>query len=267
MVATALSATKGFTERVTDLLDRLDYRLIETSDEREQVFRLRYDAYLREGAIAPNFSKKITDHFDDADNSWTFGVHIDGNIVSSMRVCVSSPAQPMTPAVDAFPDVLEPELKRGVTIIDCNRFVTDAQAARTFPGLAYLTVRPGFLACPFFEAEVVTASVRREHQAFYKRVFGFSPACEPRPYPTVTKPLSLMTVNYHAVRAMILGRPYYRSTFFERRMLFERAPRVPRPTAEMLRAKLPAANINETEIENADPLIEAGKQSSVGSSR
>jgi hypothetical protein len=35
----------------------------------------------------------------------------------------------------------------------------------------------------------------------------------------------------------------------------------------MLRAKLPAANINETEIENADPLIEAGKQSSVGSSR
>jgi N-acyl-L-homoserine lactone synthetase len=257
MGATALAATKGFTDRVTDLLDRLDYRLIEADDEREQVFRLRYDAYLREGAIAPNFSKKITDHFDDAENSWTFGVHIDGKIVSSMRVCVSSPAQPMTPAVDAFPDVLEPELKRGATIIDCNRFVTDAQAARTFPGLAYLTVRPGFLACPVFEAEIVTASVRREHQAFYKRVFGFSPVCEPRPYPTVTKPLSLMTVNYLSVREMILGRPYYRSTFFERRMMFERAPHALRTTAEMLRVKLPAANVNAAEAESANPLVGA----------
>ena len=211
MVATALAVSKGFTDRVVDLLDRLDYRLIDTDDEKEQVFRLRYDAYLREGAIKPNFTKKLYDHFDDAENSWTFGVHIDGKIVSSMRVCVSSPAQPMTPAVDAFGEVLESELKRGTTIIDCNRFVTDAEAARIFPGLAYLTVRPGFLACPFFKAEIVTATVRKEHQAFYKRVFGFTQVCEPRPYPTVTKPLSLMTVNYHSVREMILGRPYYLS--------------------------------------------------------
>jgi hypothetical protein len=257
MVATALKLAPGFSDRVTDLLDRLDYRLIETDGEREQVFRLRYEAYLREGAIAPNFIKKIFDRFDDAENSWTFGIHIDGKIVSSIRICVSSPAQPMTPAVDAFPDFLGPEVERGKTIIDCNRFVADAAVARAFPGLPHLTVRPGFLACPYFDAEVVTATVRREHQAFYKRVFGFAQVCEPRPYPTVTKPLSLMMVNYHSVREKILARPYYRSTFFERRMLFERAPRVPRTTAEMLRAKLPAANVDANEIEGADPLIGA----------
>jgi hypothetical protein len=245
MVAAALASARGFTDRVVKLLDHLDYRLIETPDEREQVFRLRYEAYLREGAIAANFVKKLSDPFDDAENSWTFGIHVGGKIVSSIRICISSPEHPMTPAVDAFPEVLEPEVERGTVIVDCNRFVADADAARRFPGLAYLTVRPGFLACPYFGAKTVTATVRREHQAFYKRVFGFEQVCEPRAYPTVIKPLSLMMVNYLSVREMILARPYYHSSFFERRMMFERPAGLPRRAAAMLQAKLPTANINE----------------------
>src|SRR5712691_2636643 len=210
MRVTALKLARGFSDRATDLLDRLDYRLIETDHEREQIFRLRYEAYLREGAIAPNFTRKLYDRFDDAENSWTFGLHIDGKI-----------------------------------IVDPNRFVVAAKAARAFPELPYLTVRLGFIACPYFGADIATASVRPEHQAFYKRIFGLKPMCEPRSYPTVTKPLSLMMVDYPSVREKILARPYFRSTFFERRMLFERAPHMPRSTAEMLRAKLPSANINE----------------------
>src|SRR5262249_31330519 len=46
----------AFSERVARLLDRIDCRLIEKDDEREAVFRLRYDAYLREAAIPPNIS-------------------------------------------------------------------------------------------------------------------------------------------------------------------------------------------------------------------
>ena len=260
MVAAALARTKGFTERVTDMLDRLDYRMIDTADEREQVFRLRYDAYLREGAISPNFSKKIYDRFDDADNSWTFGLHIDGAIVSSFRISISSPAHPMTPAVDGFPDLLGPEVEAGKIIVDSNRFVADVNAAQMFPGIPQLNVRLGYLACVYFDAHIATATVRREHQAFYKRVFGhgFQAVCEPRPYATLTKPLSLMMLDFRAERLKILARnPYFRSTFFERRMLFERALRMPRPTAEMLQAKLPAANINETE--DANRRLEVGQ--------
>jgi hypothetical protein len=146
--------------------------------------------------------------------------------------------------VEAFPDILGPEIERGKIIVDPNRFVSAPKAARTFPELPYLTVRLGFIACPYFGADIATASVRREHQAFYKRLFGLKPMCGPRPYPTVTKPLSLMMVDYHAVRDKILARPYFRSTFFERRMLFER-PFLPRRTAAMLQAKLPTANIND----------------------
>jgi N-acyl-L-homoserine lactone synthetase len=257
MGATALKRARGFSDRVTDMLDRLDYRLIETDHEREQIFRLRYEAYLREGAIAPNFIKKLSDRFDDAENAWTFGLHVDGKIVSSIRICVSSPEHPMTPAVDAFPDLLGPEIACGKIVVDPNRFVTDAKAARAFPELPYLAVRLGFIACPYFGADIATASVRREHQAFYKRLFGLKPMCEPRPYPTVTKPLSLMMVDYHTVREKILSRPYFHSTFFERRMLFER-PVLPRRTAAMLQAKLPSANINEA-TESA-PVASVGRR-------
>jgi hypothetical protein len=255
MVATALKLAPGFSDRFTDLLDRLDYRLIETDDEREQIFRLRYEAYLREGAIAANFTKKLSDRFDDAENSWTFGLHIDGKIVSSVRICVSSPEQPLTPAVEAFPDILGPEIERGKIIVDPNRFVSAAKATRAYPELPYLTVRLGFIACPYFGADIATASVRREHQAFYKRIFGLKPMCEPRPYPTVTKPLSLMMVDYHSVREKILARPYFHSSFFERRMLFERAA-LPRRTAAMLQAKLPTANINDAR----EPAVSTGRR-------
>jgi Autoinducer synthase len=247
MVAAALTLSRGFSDRVTDLLDRLDYRLIETDHEREQIFRLRYDAYLREGAIAPNFIKKLSDRFDDAENAWTFGLHVDGKIVSSIRICVSSSEHPMTPAVEAFSDLLGPEIERGKIIIDSNRFVADAKVARSFPELPYLTVRLAYLASVYFDADTGTATARREHQAFYKRVFGCKPISEPRPYPTVTKPLLLMVVDCRSESAhqKILARyPYFRSTFFERRMLFER-PVLPRRTAAMLQAKLPSANVNE----------------------
>jgi hypothetical protein len=245
MTATALKSGPGFSDRVMDLLDRLDYRLIGTDDEREQIFRLRYEAYLREGAIAPNFIKKLSDPFDDAENSWTFGLHIDGKIAGSFRISLSSPKHPITPAVEAFPDFLSPEVERGKVIVDSNRFVADAQLARTFSELPYLSVRLGYIACVYFDADIAIATVRREHQAFYKRVFGFKAVCEPRPYPSLTKPLSLMMLDFRAERQKILARnPFFRSTFFERRMLFER-PALPSRTAAMLQAKLPTANINE----------------------
>ncbi len=74
-----------------------------------------------------------------------------------------------------------------------------------------------------FNADIGTATVRAEHQAFYRRVFMHKVLCPPRPYPTLTKPLSLMAVDFHAKREKVFQRyPIFRSTFFERRMLFER---------------------------------------------
>lgn len=209
-------------DRSLELLHRVEYRLARTDAEKEAVFRLRYRAYLHEGAILPRADQRLTDRFDEAANSWIFGIFIDGMLCSSLRISVATPEMPDTPAVEAFPDLLRQELALGRTIVDPNRFVADPAREVKFPQLPYVTLRLAYVACTHFKADIGTATVRREHQAFYKRVFLHKPLCEPRPYPTLIKPLSLMAVHYPSMREKVFARyPMFRSTPLERAHMFD----------------------------------------------
>ena len=222
-MGSATQAANRLYEHGSELLDRVDYRLAQTEFEKEEIYRLRYRAYMHEGAIEPRADKRLTDRFDNLPNSWIFGVYFDGILASSLRVSVAASPADQTPAVNAFPDLLKPELANGKVIVDPNRFVADPDRDHRIPELPYLTVRLGYVACAYFNADIGTATVRREHRAFYRKVFLQTPLCEPRPYPTLTKPLCLMAADYLDVREKIFERyPYFRSTFFERRKLFER---------------------------------------------
>jgi hypothetical protein len=223
-------------ERGAQLLDRTDYRLAETEADKEAIYRLRYRAYLHEGAIEPRVDGRLTDRFDNLPNSWIFGVYIDGLLASSIRISLATQANPETPAVDAFRDLLEPELAQGKVVVDPNRFVADPLRKDKFAELPYLTVRLGYVACAYFNADIGTATVRQEHQAFYRRVFLQEALCAPRPYPTLTKPLCLMAADYLSVREKIFERyPFFRSSYFERRMLFERRDKPPVPVPNVSR--------------------------------
>jgi hypothetical protein len=79
-----------------------------------------------------------------------------------------------------------------------------------------------------FRAQHFLVTVRAEHQALYRRTFNHRPICAPWSYPLLAKPISLMTVHYPSVADQVHQRyPFFRSTFFERRMLFERDMAVP----------------------------------------
>jgi hypothetical protein len=205
-----------------ELLDQVDYRLAETEEEKDEIYRLRYRAYLNEGAIEPNRDRKVTDPFDNLPNSWIFGVYFEGVLSSSLRISVASPEWPDTPSMSVFPDILEPQLEKGKVMIDPTRFVADPERARRIPELPYMTLRLAYVACEYFHADLGLASVRAEHQAFYRRVFlhTISP---PRDYPTLTKPICLMAIEFPSMRDKVFARyPHLRSSYFERRMLFER---------------------------------------------
>lgn len=223
MSAVALAKTQpSFNDRVAQLLDRIDYRLIDTDEDRDEIFRLRYDAYLREGAITPNVSKRFSDRYDDTDNVWLFGLYMDGALASSIRIHVASKVSPEFPGRKVFADILDPELEAGKVLIDPTRFVTDKNLSKLYPGLPYVTLRLCWLAAEYFHAEHFLVAIRTEHQAFYRRTFMHRPICDARPYPTLTKPISLMTVNQAEVADQVHTRyPFFRSSYFERRMLFE----------------------------------------------
>ena len=219
----AVEPTIAAVGRGLDLLDRVDYRLAETPAEKEVIYRLRYRAYLREGAILPSSEKRLTDAYEDAPNAWTFGVYVDGELYSSIRVSVLTSEWRMSPSVELFGDVLHPKLDQGLVFIDSTRFVADPDKARSLPELPYVTVRLGSMAGVHFHADFGLAIVRPEHQAFYRRVFLQETWCEPRLYPGLVKPVGLMAAHLPTVRDRVLARyPFLRSSAFERRMLFER---------------------------------------------
>src|SRR3954453_23342812 len=210
-------------ERSTDPLEHVDYRLATTPEEKDNIYRLRYRAYLREGAILPSASERVTDRYDDAPNVWIFGIYRHGELYSSIRVSVLNSEWRASPSSDMFADILHPELDRGKTIIDPTRFVADPEKAKRFPELPYVTVRLGYVACGHFNADIGLANVRPEHRAFYRKVFLQEPWGEPRLYPGLIKPVGLMAAKYPAIRDKVFQRfPYMRSSAFERRMLFER---------------------------------------------
>jgi hypothetical protein len=213
----------GLADRVIELLEQVDYRRADTVEEREAIFKLRYAAYRREGAIPPCPSERFCDVLDDDANAWIFGIYIEDELASSIRLHVATRQSPNLPALNVFSDLLSPEIAAGKTIVDPTRFVVDRALSRRYPELCYVTTRLAWLASEYFSTSLLLATVRAEHQAFYRRVFGHRLICEPRHYPSLTKPICLMALDYPLARERVVQRnPFFRSTVFERRMLFAR---------------------------------------------
>lgn len=214
---------RSYALRVSDYLQEIDYRVARTPEELDRIYRLRYDAYIREGAIAADRSGKFSDHYDRMDNCWIFGIHSGDRLISSIRMHVISPENRKGPALDVFPDIVGPMIEDGCTVIDPTRFVGDEASSKEYPELPYITLRVACMASEFFEADYCLATVRREHCSFYRRVFGSTLLCEPRPYPTLAKPICLMRADVRLIRDRLMARyPVFLSSLTERRMLFER---------------------------------------------
>lgn len=212
MSSAAPSAGVSFSQRLIDFLERIEYRRLEEPAERENAFRLRYEAYVREGMISIAFDKRLTDAYDEMDNVHVFGIYMDGEMASTIRVHVASPGMAHSPTVDAFPEMLMPEIDKGSTIVDPTRFAVHPTMSGRHPELPYVTARLGFLASEYYAADLGLASVRMEHQAFYRRLFGLRALCPPRVYHGMSKQLSLMGIDYCAVRESVIARYPFMAT-------------------------------------------------------
>lgn len=208
-------------DRLFELLDKTDYRVVVSDEDRDAVFRLRYESYLREGAIAPDFSQRLSDRYDDLENTIIFGLHIDGELTGTIRVSIANSAYPEFPGMDVFPDYLRRELAAGKTLIDSTRFAVRPDASREHNGLLpYVMARISWMVAESFEADGMLAAVRPEHRAFYARTMQFEVVDGPGFYPKLNSPHFLMMCDYPVVRESVQQRyPVFRSSAFERRAL------------------------------------------------
>ena len=248
-----------FVDRVLRLLERAEYRRADCSRDKQAIYRLRHEAYMRAGTVEPRASGMFHDPLDETDNAWLIGLYIDGELASALRLHVSaSPKAPM-PALMSFPDVVEPLLKAGCLIIDATRFVAKLEFTQRYSEIPYLALRPTFVAERFFGADFITAACLAEHQAFYRRMFGGVPWRQPRPYPNFMQPMALIGHDCGALREATYERyPFYRSSKSEQARLFSRSSnasgdilRAIGREVEVERAPSAARHIPNTDVEGA----------------
>ena len=218
----ANASNRSFAEKLADFRSDISYSKAVTPLERDAVFRLRYDAYLGEGAIDPVPSRRFSDDYDFMPNCQIFGIHMGTDLVSSIRFHVISREMRRGPALDVFPDLLHPMIDKGMTIVDPTRLVVDYKTSREHPQLPYLTMRIACMAAEYYGAEHCLATIRSEHQAFYKRIFGFRQMCEARPYPTLKSRIALMIGDMNEIRDRVAEKyPVFTSSHAEQWLLFQ----------------------------------------------
>jgi len=221
----ALSGPAGpessFADRIALLQARIDCRVATTNEQREAIFRLRYEVGMREQSIAQRSSLTFSDRYDNTGNVYLLGLYIDDQLASSIRLHIACKEHPHFPSLDAFAGVLQPELCGGQLIIDSTRLVADEHLSQLNRELPYATLRFCILAAEHFHADHLIAAASPPHDAFYRRAFNYRPISERRLHPNLATRQRLMTLNYRtAAEDLYRQYPFLHSTPAERWKLF-----------------------------------------------
>ncbi|MFD1941214.1 N-acyl amino acid synthase FeeM domain-containing protein [Paradevosia shaoguanensis] len=221
------TAPSRFAGTLLDVLDKVEYARIQPEDVTDPVYRLRYEAYRRENFLPYNSEEIYTDPLDLSPNAYTFGVFIDGRLMSSIRIHHITPDCRISPSLGVYEDVLGPMLDKGMSFTDPTRFTADHEASLAYPALPYLTLRLGLMASEHFGVDYCLQSVRPEHAAFYKRIFLSQPMGPQRTYGQLNFPIVLVGSHVPETLPRIVRRfPFFLSTREERDALFGGAGRV-----------------------------------------
>jgi hypothetical protein len=87
-VAAAASIGISFVDKVQQLVDRVEYRRVEHPGQLQEILSLRYEAYIKEGALDPHPSGKLEDQFDGGTNVRNIGLYLD-TVSSVPCACIS----------------------------------------------------------------------------------------------------------------------------------------------------------------------------------
>ena len=231
-----------FSRKVSELLERTEYRRCDKGEDLEDIFRLRYKSYRMSDMVPENAVHVIEDDLDDVPNCYKFGIYIEGHLVSTLRLHHVTARHPYSASMMLYRDILQPMLAAGETFIDPSRLAADPEWSRVYPQIPYLTLRLAGMACFYFNAPYCISTIKDEHAGFYKQIFRSEQIGEARKYPGLHSTGLLYRATVAAIRERSFTRyPFFKSTHMEQRMLFgevetgELAPLTVLPTAKYIR--------------------------------
>lgn len=234
----------SFARSVLAVLDRAEYRRCDRGEDLEDIYRLRYAAYRLNDLVPEDSSRSVQDEMDDLPNCHRFGLYIDGDLVSTIRLHTVTAETPFSPAMSVYADILAPRLAAGEVFIDPSRFAVHPDWSRIYPQIPYLTLRLPGMACIHYGAPYCISMIREDHAAFYRRVYKSRPIGDARPYGGVINCFALLyQADVLAIMDETYARyPFFKSTPIERRLMFaeprmgELAPLTILPTPRYIQA-------------------------------
>src|SRR5271165_2571973 len=222
MIIDMAGGSHRFADRVAKLLEHVEYRCAVSSTDREAVYRLRYEVYLRQNLLNPRLEGMLYDErYDNSSSAFTIMTIVEGQLASTIRVHVVTSESPTSPALDVFPDIISPLLQAGRTILDPTRLAASAEMSKRYPELPYFALRPAWMAAEHFDGDFIVVSSSVGHEAFYRRVIGYERWSGLRSYPQVTAKVICMGLDFATSKSRVETRyPSFRSTRREREALF-----------------------------------------------
>ena len=210
--------SSSFIRNVESLLARTEYRRCDKGEDLEDIYRLRYKAYRSNDMVPDSESSSIHDDLDETPNAFRFGVYVDQQLVSTLRVHYVTEDMPWSPSTKAFGDLVYPMLAAGDTFVCPGRFASDPDWTRVYPHLPFVTLRIATMACFHFDVPYGLSTVREDHSGFYKRMYPSERISEPRAYPGVFNRVVLHRINTRENQEQYFARfPFFKSSPMERR--------------------------------------------------
>lgn len=232
--------TDRFSEKLLQLLDRVEYRRVESGEDMEEVARIRFKAY-RMADILPLSGSTLIDDIDFDSHAYVFGIYYEERLISTIRVHHVTPQHRISSSGSVFGAEIDSFLDAGMSLIDPVRLAADPEVLREMPAIPYLTLRVATMASEHFDVDRCLSLVKPQHAAFYKRVFDADTVVTPQSNcGNYNIDLTLLAARVRDIRPWLYKRfPFFNSEGFERRMMFESAETMPftpltiRPTARL----------------------------------
>ena len=211
----------SFTTRIFDLLDRVEYRRIQSAEDMEAVGRIRARAY-RQVNLAPVRGDVIIDEVDFDPQAYVFGIFYDEQLISTIRIHHVTPDHPVSQTGKVFPSEIQQFLDAGMTLVDPTRLASDTEAFRELPGMHLITMRLAVVASEFFKADRCLSMVVPQHGPFYRRMIESRMVAPPTTGSGLySQPLQMMASDFPDAKERIYRRfPFFRAQSYEMRMLF-----------------------------------------------
>lgn len=220
-VSGAKPPLSNFARQLLQFLDRVEYRRIVHAEDLEEIGRLRYRSYRTRNVMDEAEVASIVDDIDRDSHAFVYGVYVDGLLVSTLRIHYVTPEHRKGTSYVLFQDILDPLLNNGMCFVDPTRFAADPDLLSEFPAIPYITLRIASMASEYFTADQCLASVKPEHMAFYKRIFGTTVIAEAREHSGYGIKVGLGAAPISKIRDAVAVRfPFFKSMLHERRAMF-----------------------------------------------